>query len=402
MVEITNFRNGAVLNRNHGQESNKALTIKLEGISSSGRPVKVNGIAAEMDGQHFEVTLDLTEKINNIHASTVTPYGTFAQDIVLVWDKKSFRRCNFYIDDHSFLFTDLAKERPSSAFDHFYLKGLKSIHDKYGFKVTLNTFYRNDHHGFELKDMPDIWKGEFLDNSDWLKFSFHSYSEFPDRPYLETTAEEFGQHWDMVQNEIYRFAGEACYIPPNVIHWANIHPAAAEEMIRRGTKCYSRTVRPRVMGGPSLSDRQKGGNMNQVQARSLSGEDKACSTEALEMHYGFVDETNYLKKHSAYYDAGLGIYFFGTCNNYGGCCCNLVPLKEIPVRIQDMLDCAAKVGDEVFNAASHEQYTFPYYPNYLPDHMQRIEEAVRCLVEKGNCTPVFFNNGLLGNTAWEE
>ena len=59
------------------------------------------------------------------------------------------------------------------------------------------------------------------------------------------------------------------------------------------------------------------------------------------------------------------------------------------------------VGNEIFNAASHEQYTFPYYSNYLPDHMQRIEEAMRCLVE-GGCTPVFFNDGLLGNTAWEK
>ena len=64
MVEITNFRQGAVLNHNHGTESEKALHITIEGISRSGYPVYVNGIKAEMDGQHFTAEIDLTEKIN--------------------------------------------------------------------------------------------------------------------------------------------------------------------------------------------------------------------------------------------------------------------------------------------------------------------------------------------------
>ena len=402
MIEITNFRQGAVLNHNHGEESDNALRVTIEGISSSGYPVYVNGVKAEMDGQRFVVDIDLTEKINNVCAKTTTPYGTYSQELTLVWDKKSFKRCNCYIDDHSFFFTDLAKERPKSAFDHFYLKGLKNIHDKYGLKVTLNAFYHNDHHDFELKDMPDIWRNEFIDNSDWLKFSFHSYGEFPDRPYLETTREQFASDWDLVQGEIHRFAGEESYIPPVVIHWANIHPVAAQEMIARGTRCYSTNMRARVMGGPSLADRQKGGNMTQVQARSASGADKACDTDALTMHYGFADEYNYIKKHGVIYDPGLNLFFFGACGKLGGCCCNLVPLADVPARCKSMLEGTAAVGTEVINFASHEQYTFPYYPNYLPDHMQRIEEATRCLIAEGGCKPVFINDGLLGNMAWEE
>ena len=66
-----------------------------------------------------------------------------------------------------------------------------------------------------------------------------------------------------------------------------------------------------------------------------------------------------------------------------------------------MLSGAAAAGTEVFNFASHEQYSFPYYPNYLPDHQLRIETAARLLTEEGGCKMVFFNEGLLGNTAWE-
>ena len=396
MVEITNLRQGAVLNHNHGVETEKSLRISVEGISDWGMPVTVNGVPAVMDGRRFFAEIELTQKINTIKAQSVTPYGNFSQDLTVVWDKKSFKRCNFYIDDHSFVFTDLAKDRPARAFDHFYLKGLKEINKKYGTKFTLNAFYHNAHHEFELKDMPDIWKSEFQDNADWLKFSFHAYSEFPDRPYAEATAEEFGRDWDLVQNEINRFAGEECYIAPNVIHWANIHPVVADEMIRRGTTCYSKSLRLRVMGGPSLADRQKGGNMTQIEARNRSGVDKNPASLGLSLHYDLIEESGYLEKHHCYYDPLLKIFFFMT----NGVCGNLVPLAEIPGKLEKTFANAAPYGVEVFGNASHEQYTFPYYPNYLPDHMERLECASRVMHENG-CKPVFFTEGILGNTAWD-
>ena len=400
MIEITNFRQGAVLNYHHGVETGKSLKVVIEGISSAGHPVKVNGSPAEMDGRNFSCEVELTEKLNDIRASVMTPGGIYSQELTLVWDKKSFRRCDFYIDDHSFLFTELAAQKPKSAFDHFYLKGLKEIHKKYGLKVTLNTFYRNDHdpNGFLLKDMPDIWKNEFIDNSDWLKFSFHSYSEFPDRPYVEATAEEIGRDFDLIKNEIIRFAGEESWNLPPVMHWGNISPAAAQELIRRGIPSYSNAMRPRVMGGPSLAERQKGGDMNRVEQRSMSGEDKATCTEGLQMHYGFADEYDYVKKHKCYYDPSLGIFFVGG----SGCCCNLTPLAEIKKRYDAQNVLAKKNGFEIFSGATHEQYTFPFYPNYIPDHMARLEEAARCLAEDLGCKFIFFSQGLLGNTAWDK
>jgi hypothetical protein len=396
MLEITSHRQGAILNHNHGKETSKSLAISVSGISSYGSTVTVNGVTANMEGRNFTATIELTEKINTVTATTNTPYGNFAQSIVLVWDKQSFRRFNFYIDDNIFLFTDLAKERPRRAFDHFYLDGLKKIHDRHGLKVTLNCFYRNDHQDFELKEMPDTWKQEFIDQSDWLKFSFHSRSEFPDRLYAEASAEEFGRDWDQVQNEIIRFAGESSYITPIVIHWANVHPAVAQECIRRGMRCYSTAFRLRIMGGPSLADRQKGGDMGKVEERALSGADKAINTEGLSLHYGFGEEKSYLAQNNVYYDPMLGIFFFGG----NRICCNLVPLEKIPHLLDDGFAIMEKNGVEISCCASHEQYTFPYYPNYLPDHLERIECATRHTVQKGNYKPVFFAEGLMGNTAW--
>ncbi len=396
MVEITNLRQGAILNHNHGTESDRSLRIKVEGLNQFGSPVTVNGIPAEMDGRRFSAEIELTQKINLITAATVTPYGNYSQELTVLWDKKSFKRYHFYIDDHSFVFTDLARQKPARAFDHFYLKGLKDIHDKYGTKFVLNAFYHNAHDEFLLKDMPDIWKNEFTGNADWLKFSFHAYSEFPDRPYAEASAEEFGRDWDLVQNEIYRFAGEEAYIPPSVIHWANIHPACAQECVRRGVNAYSTTCRLRVMGGPSLADRQKGGNMDQVEARSASGIDRMPQTIGMDLHYGFTEERDYISKHQCYYDPLLKLIFFAST----GVTCNLVPLADIPARYAEIFKKAEACGAEALMSASHEQYTFPYYSNYLPDHMARLECAARVLTEYG-CKPVFGNDGILGNTAWD-
>ncbi len=391
MIEITNYRQGAILNHNHGKESRKLLKVTVQGISEGGWPVMVNGLPAVMEGRRFSAEVELTQRINVVKASVLTPYGTYSQELTLVWDKKSFKRFNFFIDDHSFLFTDLSKQRPKKAFDHFYLAGLKKIHDQYGLKVTLNSFYHNDHDPFDLKDMPAIWKSEFEDNSDWLKFSFHAYSEFPDRPYAEATAETFGKHWDMVQKEIERFAGPKSFIAPVVIHWANVHPAVAQEAIRRGVVAYSNNFRLRVMGGPSLEDRQRGGDMKTVEKRSLSGVDCGNELSGLAMHYGMQEEKDFMDKNIVYYDPQLGICFF-----HNTILCNLTPLAEIPKKYAIAVKRNEERGTEILGAGSHEQYTFPYYGNYLPDHMKRLETATRCMVEAGY-NPVFFSQGFLGN-----
>ena len=72
-----------------------------------------------------------------------------------------------------------------------------------------------------------------------------------------------------------------------------------------------------------------------------------------------------------------------------------------PEEIVGIIDRAAASPDynNLLSLETHEQYSFPYYFNYLPDHLDRIEAAVRRATELG-FKPVFFAEGLLGNTAW--
>jgi hypothetical protein len=391
MLSITNFREGAILNYRHGKEDEKSLTVEVELLNSFGTPVKINGILAQQDGLRFRAPVKLTEKINIVEAATVTPYGEFSQKLTLVWDKKSFRRCNFYIDDNIFLFTELAKHRPPRAFDHFYLKALKEIHDKYGTKFTLNTFYHNDHEEFLLKDMPDIWKGEFEDNSDWLKISLHAYSEFPDRPYAEASRKDFLHDYNMLKSEVERFAGSSAFIVPAVLHWNNLSSGVADELIKAGCNCYSESMRHRVMSTPPFDELTETEKLEEFRSEIY-----VPPTEPLARHYGFAEEINYMEKHGAVYDRGLGIFFY-----HDWLICNLLTTEQIPRLFKRVKAMAEAEKCDLFSAGGHEQYSFPSYFNYQPDHFQKLDETARLMVEDAGCTPVFYQDGLLGNTAWD-
>jgi len=390
MISISNLREGAVLNHHHGIESISELRINVEGVSQYGTPVRVNGHRAEMDGTHFSVEVPLTEKINTLEAVTRTPYGEFSQKMTVVWDKASFRRCSFYLDDHIFLFTELARQRPRRAFDHFYLAELKHLHDTYGLKVTLNTFYHNDHEEFLLKDMPDIWKSEFEDNADWLRLALHSYSEFPDRPYIDASKKEFLRDYEMMHNEIKRFAGEASFIVPQLMHWNILSPGIAEELIKLGCNCYSESMRPRVMSTPPADELP-------ADASPFRSEVNIPVTEPLQRHYGFAEEVQYMDKHSLIYDRDLKLFFY-----HDWIIVNLLELNQIPLLFAETKAKADRYGVDVFSAGGHEQYSFPGYFNYQPDHFQKLETTIRLMVEEGGCRPVFLQNGLLGNTAWDK
>ena len=393
MLQITSPINGAILNHNHGVETDKSLKIKVTGISQTGTPVMVNGAMATMDGLNFSADVELTQRVNKIRASAYSANGMYTQEVTVLWDKNSFKRYCFYIDDHSFLFTDLAKERPARAFDHFYLAALKKMHEESDLKVTLNAFYHNDHPEFTLDQMPDTWKSEFIDNSDWLRFSFHAKSEFPDRPYAEASAEEFGRDWDQVQHEIERFAGKESFILPVVIHWANVSMPVAQECIRRGMKTYSTAFRLRVMGGPSLAERQAGGAFQ----KSAAAEQESTGFDTnmgIKLHYGFTGEMSQLNNHFCYYDPLMDVVF-----SRGIACGNLIPLADIPARMESAIQRAEACGCEALLAGSHEQYSFPYYVNYLPDHLDRLTLMCRMLKDAG-FTGSFFSYGLLGNEVW--
>lgn len=137
--------------------------------------------------------------------------------------------------------------------------------------------------------------------------------------------------------------------------------------------------------------------MNRVQNRSMTGADRAIGTEGFALFYKDQETESYLRTNRNYYDPLMGIFITGP----GAVCSNLTPLDKTEEKVKNNISINEKNGCEVMNMASHEQYTYPYYPNYLPDHLQRIELAVKTAVEAGY-TGTFYAEGLLGNCIWDK
>jgi hypothetical protein len=371
MLKINNLRNGTVLNAEHGHENDACLEIAVKGFCESPGTVTANGVKVQTDGQFFRIPVSLEQKINEIVVKTSNNYGEFQQSVKVIWDKKSFKRYNFFIDDNIFFLTDIYKNKPVSLFEHFYLKRLKNIHKKYGTKFTLNLFYRNDHHPFELKDFPSQYKAEWRDNADWLKLSFHALSEFPDRPYQNATPEKLAADYDLVQAEIVRFAGEETFQPPTVVHWGMVLPEAFSILKDRGVK---------VLSGEFIN------------AKTFVGEKDRNSQTTDVGYYRDKDTALYLLNHHLLYDFEDDLLFIK-----GDACCNLLTQEKII----EKLTSRCQIPDHtILNLLTHEQYSFDYYPNYIPDHLDRIETAVRIATEHGY-KPVFFHDGFSGNLSWD-
>ena len=148
MLEITSHRNGEILNYKHGRESADSLLIELRGLADPQSRVTVNGMAVARCDREFRAEVPLRSKVNKVTVSAKDKFGERTQTITLVWDKASFKRYTVRIDDNCFFMTDLAREKPARLFDHFYLKGLKELHEKYGSKFILKCFFRNEHDSF--------------------------------------------------------------------------------------------------------------------------------------------------------------------------------------------------------------------------------------------------------------
>ena len=370
MLEIVNIRDGAVLDRHDGRETADALEVVVKGLASPQATVTVNGIPADRDDRNFSAKIRLTRKINRITAASVDAYGERTQTITVIWDKGSFRRYNFFIDDCIFFLRNVAVNRLPSLFDDHFLRRLREIHGKYGSRFTLNLFFHDDHHDFSLTEFPGRYRREFQENSDWLKLSFHAKSEFPDRPYQSADAATLAADFDEVRREVCRFAGPECFIAPMVIHWAMTNPENFPVLTQRGTRCLA------------------GCFINSV---SHIGESHRVAVTDIGFHYE-QDVARYISSRHRYYDKRYDLLLVDD-----PVICNFDDIAKIR---QVFLTLVAEDRDTC-NIITHEQYSYPDYSNFIPDHLDRIEEVCKLAHEAGY-KPVFFNYGLLGNPAWAE
>ncbi len=354
MLKIIEPFHGAVLNHRNGKQTDENLLIRVRMQADTTDEVTVNGVSATPNGSEFTAEIALTNKETDIIAVS----GVEQDYVRVVWDRHSRPRYRFSVDDNSFFLRDIVRNQYKSLFDCFNLDVYRKLHEKYGAKFAINLFFETPEKDFNLTQFPDRYKGQWHDNSDWLTLAFHAYAEFPDRPYQNTEPEKLAADFDIVSEQIIRFAGQEAYSPPTVIHWAIIRPDALAVLVKRGVRMLST--------GLWWRDESKW-DINYVL------DDAQCE---------------YLSTHDALKDFDSGIVFSNadiTCNN--------TPVNQTASTLQKRADDPNTA--EIIDLFTHEQYFWDFYKNYIPDHAERLDAAIRWATENGY-EPVFFHEGLLG------
>ena len=299
------------------------------------------------------------------------------------------KRAAFYIDDVIFCFRDLAREKPKSIWDHFYFAAFREAHEKYGLRVQMNIFYRNDfYYGargaeFTLKDMPDTWKHEFQAAKDWLRFGFHSYSEFPDYPWINASYDDVVWTWKVLTREVERFAGPGMFAYATTPHWGPMSKEGCVALKDCGVKAIwcsagrryeyngDRTVLPY---GHAMRVENFRKPETAIYWRPGGGDDisvSACGYNHLLPEQVKITRGTYNWLHDK--ATGCNFMTFGC----GAPCLNLYRLEDIPARMEQV------IGNEYLIHATHEEYWFKDYFAYQPDSREKLLTACRMVHDAG-------------------
>jgi hypothetical protein len=160
-----------------------------------------------------------------------------------------------------------------------------------------------------------------------------------------------------VDEQIVRFAGEEVYSPPTVIHWGMVQPEALKPLFENGV---------RVLSG---FFRRLGGDWD--------------------VNYLLDDvRSEYMTRHDALMDFETGIVFSKV-----DIVCNHAPVEQVVPTLEPLTKDPNRA--EIMDLFTHEQYFWPFYSIYLPDHFQRLDATIHYVTEQGY-KPVFFHEGFLG------
>lgn len=296
------------------------------------------------------------------------------------------RNYHCYVDDNIWVFRDLAAKRPASLFDNEYLKIYKDLHDKYNMKVQLNIFYKTDlYYGdddFDLSRMPDCYKQEWEENSNWLRLAFHAKQEFPDYPYLNASYETVKKHFQQLEKEVIRFAGEATFTYDTNTHWLPMSYEGCRALVDCGVKRLGVSNGILLEDEPYLAKLPYGHSGRLLQNRKKESgifkRNTADESIAISLKgYNHIDnETNEKTYHKNLFhkDEATGLNFKRFCTTGA---LNLYKKDEVEPLIMK------NIGHEYIGIATHEQYFYSDYYVYQPDFGEKMEIAVKILHENG-------------------
>jgi hypothetical protein len=350
-VQIHHPINGDILNRHDGQETADALSVEVRGSAPRGSVVRVNGRRATLTGESFRCTVPLRRRENRIVAQARLRGPEHQDAITVLWDRASRRRYRFSIDDNIEFLKDLGRGSCDSLFDHWYMAFWRDMHERFGAKIHINIYYQTA--GFNLTQLSDRFKPEWQANADWLRLTFHALQNKPDRIYQNATYDQMARDFDLVTNEIRRFAGEELLSNFTTIHWAEAPRDACRALRDRGIEG--------LIGG--FWNRRRGGYRT--------------------AYYLDPETSRHLGARDYWKDLDEGFIFVR---------CDAVVNNLRLTNVRSHLDAVALNAhqSELMELLIHEQYFRPDLPRHFQPDVQRKVIAALDWVTQHNYRPVFW------------
>lgn len=324
-------------------------------LDPEGKPVPVNYYSGAYLG-----TVLLKDRISVLKARGVRKGKPIEITCRIPWAKNSFKRYRCYIDDHSFCFRDILKNKYKSIFDSFYFARLRELNRRYKTKFNLNCFNSTPERDFTLSMFPDCYKTEFEDNADWLRLAFHSENEFPPEAYRNAPPEKLAAEFDLTAKELKRIAGKAYSAGGLQIHFGMIRADSYKVLVDRGVKILP------VSG-----------------SKNPNTGDKYCDF----MLPNRI--TAYLRENQGWMDFDSGLVFYN--GSLGGT--EWLPVEQTEAVQHRKLDNPKL--NQLVHVAGHEQYWWPFYKNHFPDIFERWDKALRHVTEHGY-KPIWIDDGFFG------
>jgi hypothetical protein len=333
---------GDMLNEYDGVASFGCLRINVKLSASLNRTLMINGILADYNDGIYQADINLKDYENVIEITDML--SGEKQSIIVFWLKNIVNKYRLSLDDNIWFLKDIYSNtgKYKSIFENPYLNFLKQVHDFYGTKIHLNLFYQSE--GFNLSQMTDKFKNEWKENAGWLRLSFHSLQEFPDRPYAHAGYNEVKKECKMVMEQIGRFAGEELLSPVMSLHWGDTTVECCRALKDEGYKAFA-------------------GYFNFDDPDPFS-------------YYLDIEKRRHVNTRFIWRDNTEGIIF-----SKMALVVNMLKSEQI-LPYLDSLRCESHKPAYV-DFMIHEQYFYPFYNGYQPDFRQKVLTSVKWASDNG-------------------
>ena len=326
-------------------DENGKLFFEAKIESDPGDHIELNGLEMT-ESQPSVYTLEMT--LDGYRNALTAEDKNGKKEVVYVYRfKNADKKFRLAIDDIIRSMRDLAEHDYASVFDQPFFRLFRDIHEKTGVLIQFNIYF-TDNNGFDLTMFPARYKDEFRSVSDWLKLTFHAIADQPDRIYRYTPYREILRDYNLVTNEILRFAGpETMNTAVNGLHWAETTREGARALRAAGIRCLVGYYIFDENGDPHVA------------------------------YYLDRDQTIHASRRDFWVDNSEGIIF-----SKDKMVIDSFALEDIEPYLDDLRDNHPTEAGTM-NFVTHEQYFYESYKGYQKDYGEKILRAVNWAVKNG-------------------